>query len=147
MRINLDCPYSDKDRAKQLGARWCAVQRVWYVTSTDNIAEIKQWLPKTITLAEYLAIKYSASSASLSKTAAQAFGVPFPLETGWIKMYRYSRAPASILDHKPAKKRNRSSKIEGGSTQIQASDVTTITTPASCACTALPWEHCEHTRP
>ena len=45
MRINLRCPFQDKDLAKQLGARWDAKLRVWYVENRDDLTPFARWLP------------------------------------------------------------------------------------------------------
>lgn len=31
MRINLSVPYSDKDLAKELGAKWDCIEKTWYI--------------------------------------------------------------------------------------------------------------------
>lgn len=44
MRVNLNCPYSEKDQAKRLGARWDHAQRVWYVVGIEDLTPFKRWL-------------------------------------------------------------------------------------------------------
>ena len=44
MRTNLKVPFAEKDEAKQLGARWDAVKKVWYVQDKD-LAPFARWLP------------------------------------------------------------------------------------------------------
>lgn len=44
MRVNLNCPYSEKDQAKWLGARWDPAQRVWYVVGIEDLTPFKRWL-------------------------------------------------------------------------------------------------------
>lgn len=46
MRINLQCPYSDKDQAKALGARWDAGKKVWYIVDPDELKPFERWLGK-----------------------------------------------------------------------------------------------------
>ena len=46
MRINLNCPYSEKDKAKALGARWDASRRVWYISGVEDLSPFLRWLPK-----------------------------------------------------------------------------------------------------
>lgn len=42
VRIRLDVPYADKDKAKALGARWDSVERTWYCyTLTDALRRWK----------------------------------------------------------------------------------------------------------
>ncbi len=45
--IFLDVPFREKDQAKQLGARWDASSRKWYIPAdlTDSVDEFKRWLP------------------------------------------------------------------------------------------------------
>jgi hypothetical protein len=49
MRINLNCPFADKEKAKHLGARWDVARRVWYVVDPDDLRPFMQWLPKPST--------------------------------------------------------------------------------------------------
>ncbi len=44
MRINLSVPYSEKDAAKAMGAKWDPVDRVWYVSGADHPA-VRRWPP------------------------------------------------------------------------------------------------------
>jgi hypothetical protein len=44
MRINLNCPYEDKDRAKALGARWDVARKVWYVIDPQDLQPFAQWI-------------------------------------------------------------------------------------------------------
>jgi hypothetical protein len=45
MRINLQCPFRDKDLAKQRGARWDPRLRVWYIEDVADLAPFAAWLP------------------------------------------------------------------------------------------------------
>jgi len=45
MRINLRCPFQDKDLAKQLGARWDSKLRIWYIENKDDLTPFARWLP------------------------------------------------------------------------------------------------------
>ena len=42
----LDVPFKDKDKAKQLGARWNAERKSWYVPDGIQITAFEKWLPK-----------------------------------------------------------------------------------------------------
>lgn len=44
-RINLNVPFAQKDLAKELGARWDFVKKVWYVPDGMNPAPFASWLP------------------------------------------------------------------------------------------------------
>lgn len=45
-RRYLDCPYSQRERAKALGALWDAGQKRWYVPNGLDILPFKVWMPK-----------------------------------------------------------------------------------------------------
>ena len=45
MRIDLRCPFQDKDQAKQLGARWDPKLRLWYVENASDLTPFARWLP------------------------------------------------------------------------------------------------------
>ena len=42
----LNCPYSEKDLVKSLGARWDADARKWYVPGELDTKQFKRWWPK-----------------------------------------------------------------------------------------------------
>jgi len=44
-RTDLKVPFSQKDEAKSLGARWDPTLKVWYVPDGVDIAPLVQWLP------------------------------------------------------------------------------------------------------
>lgn len=44
--LYLNCPYSDKDAAMGLGARWDESQRQWYVPNGLDKAQFRKWWPK-----------------------------------------------------------------------------------------------------
>lgn len=44
MRINLDCPYSEKDDAKRLGARWDMARKTWYVENPEDLTLFARWI-------------------------------------------------------------------------------------------------------
>lgn len=41
----LSVPYAEKDQVKELGARWHADQRKWFVPKGLDVTPFKQWLP------------------------------------------------------------------------------------------------------
>jgi hypothetical protein len=45
-KIDLQVPFSEKDEAKRLGARWDGKQRTWYVPDGVDISPLKKWLPQ-----------------------------------------------------------------------------------------------------
>ena len=44
-RVDLDIPFSDKDEAKQLGARWDSNWKVWYAPAGIGVLKFKKWIP------------------------------------------------------------------------------------------------------
>lgn len=45
MRINLSCPYAEKDEAKALGAKWDADRKVWYIQGVEDLTPFSRWIP------------------------------------------------------------------------------------------------------
>ncbi|WP_253279491.1 DUF5710 domain-containing protein [Pseudomonas brassicacearum] len=46
-RIDLKVPFSEKDEAKSLGARWDPSLKTWYIPEGVDISPLAQWLPVT----------------------------------------------------------------------------------------------------
>lgn len=44
MRVNLACPFSEKDEAKSLGARWDPARKTWYVENPDDLQPFARWI-------------------------------------------------------------------------------------------------------
>lgn len=44
-RIDLKVPYSEKDEAKKLGARWDSTSKTWFVPDSVDPSAFKRWLP------------------------------------------------------------------------------------------------------
>lgn len=44
-RVDLSVPYSQKDEAKSLGARWDPQDKVWYVPDGAEVGPLARWLP------------------------------------------------------------------------------------------------------
>jgi hypothetical protein len=45
-RVDLNVPFSEKDEAKALGARWDATTRNWYVPDGVDSAPFDRWIPR-----------------------------------------------------------------------------------------------------
>jgi len=43
--VYLDCPFDEKDDAKNLGARWDPELRKWYVPEHLEVKDFQRWLP------------------------------------------------------------------------------------------------------
>ncbi|VVN67835.1 hypothetical protein PS834_00213 [Pseudomonas fluorescens] len=46
-RIDLKVPFSEKDEAKSLGAKWDPSLKTWYIPDGVDISPLAQWLPVT----------------------------------------------------------------------------------------------------
>lgn len=44
MRFDLKVPFTEKDAAKQLGARWDAARKIWFIEGKDE-APFSKWSP------------------------------------------------------------------------------------------------------
>ena len=44
MRIDLNVPYTDRDAAKILNARWDAARKTWYVSDPEDLTQFVQWI-------------------------------------------------------------------------------------------------------
>lgn len=152
MRINLNCPFAEKEDAKLLGARWDVARKVWYIVDVEDLTPYMRWIrPERetsvgeVTLTDFLVRAYGGRKA-LGVKAARAFGVPYPLRPGWA-----DRHGSSTVSREQAIKLIE--KIQGKTAKPpkrQTPVLHLVRTPApasasSCGCQALPWEDCEHT--
>ena len=147
-RIYIDVPYAQKDEAKLLGARWDVEVRRWYITDKQDALLFSKWFGGTVqtkplvsgdrvTLKEFLSANYG-TAVSLTFKSARAFGIPYPLESGWAKKYADRTALRSSVT---VGKKAKPAKVHAPKPAI--------TDPAVfiplCNCTTPPWEDCEHT--
>jgi len=44
MRIDLIVPFSQKDEAKKLGAKWDGIKSCWYVVNVENLEPFLKWM-------------------------------------------------------------------------------------------------------
>ena len=153
-RIYIEVPYAQKDEAKLLGARWDVEVRRWYITDKQDALLFSKWFGGTvqtrplvhgdrITLKDFLRDNYG-TAVSLTFKSARAFGVPYPLESGWAKKYADRTAlRSSVTVGKKAKpaKAAKPVKVHAPKPVITESAVFT----PLCNCTTPPWEDCEHT--
>jgi len=61
-RIDLKVPFSDKDEAKKLGARWDASSKVWFVPAGVGSSAFQRWMPSVPDL------RVRANSYSIAQT-------------------------------------------------------------------------------
>jgi len=87
---HLDCPFSDKDLAKSLGARWDSNKSKWYVPDGVSLDPFSKWLPDYIpesTAVIDTVIETEDGSVSLSsflKTASSILKKHIP-DSAWIR--------------------------------------------------------------
>lgn len=46
VRVDLNVPYAEKDRAKELGARWDVASRTWFAPPGADLRPLRRWLPR-----------------------------------------------------------------------------------------------------
>ena len=51
-RFYLNCPYAEKDEARDLGARWDAKARKWFVPDGIDIDIFSKWWPGEVAAGE-----------------------------------------------------------------------------------------------
>jgi Domain of unknown function (DUF5710) len=78
--IYLDVPYSQKDDAKGLGARWDPKMRRWYITGNDDFLLFRKWWQKTESAAQKPK-KPKKSKRSLKVTVGKDYR-PFHCDCG-----------------------------------------------------------------
>lgn len=154
MIINLDCPFSEKDNAKALGARWDVARKTWYIENVEDLTPFMRWIGKKpkpvktesqqvsgqmITLRDFLAKVYG-THVSLTFKAAKQFGIPWPLSAGWKTKYADKVADLSKLTVGKPKKRFKLSSLKNEPAKTVQKSFTPL-----CNCNVPPWEDCEHT--
>ncbi len=45
MRVDLLVPYSDREEAKRIGAKWDVARKRWYVVDAENLEQFLKWIP------------------------------------------------------------------------------------------------------
>jgi len=45
MIIHLNVPYSEKDEAKALGARWNPSRKTWFIEDREDLTPFMKWIP------------------------------------------------------------------------------------------------------
>jgi hypothetical protein len=153
-RIYIDVPYAQKDEAKLLGARWDAEVRRWYITDKQDVLLFSKWFGGTvqtkplvhgdrITLKDFLRDNYG-TAVSLTFRSARAFGIPYPLESGWAKKYADRTAlRSSVTVGKKAKPAKAVKPAKVHAAKLAINDPVAFV--PLCNCTTPPWEDCEHT--
>jgi|LakMenEpi03Aug12_release.lakeMendotaPanAssembly.Ray.scaffolds.fasta_scaffold4319102_1 hypothetical protein len=48
MRINLEVPYEEKDKARRLGASWDPARKTWYIQNKENLKPFMKWIPERL---------------------------------------------------------------------------------------------------
>lgn len=83
MPTPLKVPYTEKDQAKALGAKWSVAEKVWFVPDGIDLAPFQKWLPRPAPL---------VSTASVRPTPVSE------REPGWLTLARcLGRGPLVLL--------------------------------------------------
>ncbi|MBS5058942.1 MAG: hypothetical protein KHZ14_06670 [Collinsella sp.] len=82
MRTELDVPFSHKDEAKALGAKWNRAKKIWYVPSGVNPEPFAEWLPgvdRSDPSAPYIYLVLGKRECwkCHKETSVAAFGIPY----------------------------------------------------------------------
>lgn len=65
-RTDINVPYAEKNQAKELGARWDAQSKTWYVPAGNDINKFSKWLKSNEP-------KFNEASSSKKIEAHQSF--------------------------------------------------------------------------
>jgi hypothetical protein len=84
------------------------------------------------------------SAVSLTFKSAQAFGIPYPLESGWAKTYAGRTALRSSVTAGKKAKPVKAKKPKKANEPKPVITGLAVFVPL-CNCTTPPWEDCEHT--
>ena len=82
MRTELDVPFSHKDEAKALGAKWDRAKKIWYVPDGVNPEPFAAWLPgvdRSDPSAPYIYLVLGKRECwkCHEQTTVAAFGIPY----------------------------------------------------------------------
>lgn len=74
MRINLDCPFKEKDEAKSLGAMWDQARKCWFIENVEDLTPFMRWIrqgfqPKGKTVSEFKDHQRQQANARREKPA------------------------------------------------------------------------------
>jgi hypothetical protein len=72
MRVNLVTPFSEKDQAKALGARWDAARKVWYVQDVADLTPFMRWIPDLVAASQEAAAASGGAPLEGSKQTSKA---------------------------------------------------------------------------
>ena len=56
MRTDLKVPFSEKEEAKVLGARWDGARKTWYIVDQEDLTPFLRWLPEAAGFSEKKAV-------------------------------------------------------------------------------------------
>ena len=71
MRIDLICPFAEKDQAKALGAQWDAAHKVWFIKNVEDLTPFARWIPEILGWDE-------KKAAAKAKNVGKAKATPKP---------------------------------------------------------------------
>ena len=74
MRINLNCPYEEKDAARALGARWDPGRKTWYIADVEDLTPFMRWISADKKKAPGRKVDHHAPKTTSSSVAVQSCG-------------------------------------------------------------------------
>jgi exodeoxyribonuclease VII large subunit len=101
-KIYLEVPYPEKDRAKNLGARWDPIRRKWYVAGTAQLTPFREWLPPD--LRSEVPAPNANPEEGETNPSAEPRGIALSAFLGWVaeavalKVPRSQWVRAEIID-------------------------------------------------
>jgi hypothetical protein len=132
MRVKLNVPYAEKDQAKRLGVKWDPIDKVWFVTETNNLWSFLKWMPKHLSKPSH-SEKIVDFSGTNNKVLAQR---------------AKKKAKDQVKQHKKEAKEIARKKAheEAKNTHFIKGPITPRTdfSMFDPGCSCVPWEWCEH---
>ena len=101
MRFNLKVPYAEKDQAKQLGARWDAARKVWYVDGRDDLKPFARWSPSEHTAQADDAASAGAGNRQPAKSEKSASATQAASAAGQVRVGSRYVAHPRVCDCAP----------------------------------------------
>jgi hypothetical protein len=77
-KIYLNVPYTQKDAAKALGAKWDAAHKKWYVPATMDMTPFAKWHSQTLTSALSMPAPTPKTRAPSSRNSTSGPAVTYP---------------------------------------------------------------------
>ena len=99
--IFLDCPYSEKDEVKKLGAKFDWTEKKWFIPFELEIAPFAKWLPKTNTKtnSDKNSLSLNDLLLSVEKTIATEHNQPYWVRAEIVSLSGNQHVYMELADH------------------------------------------------